>query len=175
MISKIQEQRVSIRRYNFNEEKHDRFYDIARQSFNFGSPWTVEQYQETLAREDLVFFVAEIETHLIGYIGGKLFLDDAEVFTIVVSKEFQQQQVAHFLLNRFEEECRSMKIDTIFLEVRESNEIARSFYLKNQFEVTEVRENYYTHPSENAIIMKSKSREKEEHGQEADFSDRDQL
>ncbi|WP_423190061.1 ribosomal protein S18-alanine N-acetyltransferase [Alkalibacterium sp. f15] len=171
----MQKQRVSIRRYNFNEDKHDRFYAIAKQSFSYGSPWSVEQYRETLAREDLVFFVAEIETHLIGYIGGKLFLDEAEIYTIVVSKEFQQQQVAHFLLNRFEEECHSEEIDTIFLEVRESNEIAQSFYLKNEFEVIAARNNYYTQPLENAIIMKSKSREKAEHGKEADLSDRDKL
>ncbi|OJF93039.1 ribosomal protein S18-alanine N-acetyltransferase [Alkalibacterium sp. 20] len=171
----MQEKRVSIRRYNFNEAKYDRFYAIAKQSFKHGSPWTEEQYRETLSRKDLVFFVAEIETHLIGYIGGKLSLDEANVYTIVVSKEFQQQQVAHFLLDRFEEECHSANINTIFLEVRESNEIAQSFYLKNEFEVIAAKKDYYTHPIENAIIMKSKSRKKAEHGKEADFSYRDKL
>lgn len=171
MMSESQEVLVSIRRYSFNEEKFDRFYDIANHSFNYGSPWTLEQFQETLAREDLVFFVAELNGHLIGYIGGKLVLDEAEVYTIVVSKEYQKQHVARYLLKRFKEECLSRNIENIFLEVRESNQIAQSFYLKNQFEVISVRKNYYTHPPEDGLIMKSKSGEKAEDGKEADISD----
>lgn len=159
MISRPQEIRVSIRRYNFNEEKFDRFYTIANQSFNHGSPWTATQFQETLAREDLVFFVAELNAHVIGYIGGKIVLDEGEIYTIVVSQEYQKQKVAHYLLNRFKEECRSKGVKNIFLEVRESNDTAQSFYLKNKFEIISVRKNYYTDPKEDGLIMKSKSGE----------------
>lgn len=170
MTSNIQE-RVGIRRYNFNEEKFERFYDIADQSFFFGSPWTIEQFQETLAREDLVFFVAEIRGHLIGYIGGRIVLDEAEIYTVVVSKEYQKQKVAHYLLKRFKEECRARNVKAVFLEVRESNVAAMSFYLKNQFEVVSVRKNYYTDPQEDGLIMKSKSGEKEEDGKETNPGD----
>lgn len=171
----MQETRVSIRRYNFNEDKQHRFYDVANQSFNFGSPWTIKQFEETLAREDLVFYVAEIDDHLIGYIGGKLILDEAEIYMIVVSKEFQNQHIAHHLLDRFEEECRMREIGTIYLEVRESNKEAQAFYKNNKFEIISVREKYYTDPIENAIIMKSTKGKKEKNGKEANLSDRDKL
>lgn len=161
MISRSQASRVSIRRYNFNEDISNRFYDIASQSFSYGSPWTVNQFQETLAREDLCFFVAEIDAHVIGYIGGKLLLDEAEVYTIVVSKEYQKQRVAYYLLERFKEECVSQNVENIFLEVRESNKTAQSFYRNNQFEIISIRKKYYTDPTEDGIVMKSKSREKE--------------
>lgn len=157
MISELLDLRVGIRRYNYNEDKYNRFYDIADQSFHYGSPWTIQQYKETLEREDLVFFVAEAETHLIGYIGGKLLLDEAEIYTIVVSKEFQKQQIAQFLLDRFREECFLRDINTIFLEVRTSNKAAIAFYQKNQFEIIAERKNYYTRPAEDAIIMNWKS------------------
>lgn len=171
----MQKQRLSVRRYNFYEDKSDRFYTIADQSFHYGSPWTVEQYKETLAREDLVFFIAEIEDHLVGYIGGKILLDEAEIYTIVVSREFQNQHVAHYLLDRFKDECRMQQADTIFLEVRKSNQVARSFYDKNYFDVVSIRKKYYTNPIEDAVIMKCRIRKKEENGKEADFSDRDKL
>ncbi|MER2063329.1 MAG: ribosomal protein S18-alanine N-acetyltransferase [Alkalibacterium sp.] len=154
----MQKQRLSVRRYNFFEDKSDRFYSIADQSFHHGSPWTVDQYKETLAREDMVFFVAEIADHLVGYIGGKLLLDEAEIYTIVVSREFQNQHVAHYLLDRFKEECRLQQVTTLFLEVRESNHAARSFYEKNDFDVISVRKNYYSEPEEDAIIMKCRIR-----------------
>ncbi|MDZ7834744.1 MAG: ribosomal protein S18-alanine N-acetyltransferase [Alkalibacterium sp.] len=160
----MQEQRLSVRRYNFNEDQYDRFYDIADHSFSYGSPWTVDQYRETLKREDLVFFVAEIDTHLIGYIGGQLLLDEAEIYTVVVSREFQKQRVAQCLFDRFREECVLRGIESIFLEVRKSNEAAQSFYSKNAFEVITVRKNYYTYPAEDAIIMQSRIRKREENG-----------
>ena len=42
----------------------------------------------------------------------------------------------------------------IFLEVRESNQVAINFYKKNKFKEISVRKNYYSEPNENAIIMK---------------------
>lgn len=171
----MQKQRLSVRRYNFFEDKYARFYTIADQAFHYGSPWTMSQYEETLAREDLVFFVAEIEDHLVGYIGGKIILDEAEIYMVVVSKEFQNQHIAYYLLDRFKEECRMQQSDTIFLEVRASNQDARSFYEKNEFDVISIRKKYYTDPVEDAIIMKCRIRKKEENGKEADFSDRDKL
>ena len=42
----------------------------------------------------------------------------------------------------------------IFLEVRESNQVAINFYKKNKFNQISIRKNYYSEPNENAIIMK---------------------
>jgi len=39
------------------------------------------------------------------------------------------------------------------LEVRESNEIARKFYRKNDFIDVAIRKNYYRSPVEDAIVM----------------------
>ncbi|SFC55454.1 ribosomal-protein-alanine N-acetyltransferase [Alkalibacterium subtropicum] len=165
----------SVRRYHFKEENYEPFYTIADQSFRYGSPWTYEQYKDTLDRDDLVFFVAEVEGQLVGYIGGKLLLDEAEIYTIVVSKRFQKKKIARALVERFKEECLVKGIEAIFLEVRKSNKKAQSFYRKNAFVVISSRTNYYTEPAEDALIMKCRMRKKEENGKEADFSDRDKL
>jgi len=164
-----------VRRYDFNEENYERFYTIADQSFRYGSPWTYEQYKETLGRKDLLFLVAEVDEQLVGYIGGKLLFDEAEIYTIVVSKKFQKKKIACALLERFKDECRLKGVDVIFLEVRKSNKKARSFYRKNAFEIISSRADYYTEPAEDALIMKCRIGKKEENGKEADFSDRDKL
>ena len=47
-----------------------------------------------------------------------------------------------------------IKTKDIFLEVRESNKVAINFYKKNNFKEISIRKNYYSEPTENAIIMK---------------------
>ena len=47
-----------------------------------------------------------------------------------------------------------IRIKNIFLEVRESNQTAINFYKKNKFKEISIRKNYYSKPTENAIIMK---------------------
>ena len=42
----------------------------------------------------------------------------------------------------------------IFLEVRESNQVAINFYKKNNFKQISIRKGYYSDPTEDAIIMK---------------------
>lgn len=155
-------QRLSIRRYNFHEEKSHQFYSIAEQVFNYGSPWTEDQYEETLARDMLVFFVAEIDNRLIGYIGGQLLFSEGEIYTLAVSEDFQKQRVAYHLLERFKEECEEQGSRTIFLEVRKSNQVAQRFYEKNLFKEISVRKNYYKKPVEDALIMRYIMRKKEE-------------
>jgi ribosomal-protein-alanine N-acetyltransferase len=44
--------------------------------------------------------------------------------------------------------------ESIWLEVRESNTAALTFYQKNDFNRMYTRKNFYTNPSENAIVMK---------------------
>ena len=41
----------------------------------------------------------------------------------------------------------------LIAEVRESNEIARKFYRKNDFIDVAIRKNYYRSPVEDAIVM----------------------
>ena len=61
-----------------------------------------------------------------------------------------------FLISEFE---KILPEDTedIFLEVRESNQIAINFYLKAGFEKISVRKRFYSNPTENALIMKKKA------------------
>lgn len=154
--AKIKYQAIQLPR-----RKSHQFYSIAEQVFNYGSPWTEDQYEETLARDMLVFFVAEIDNRLIGYIGGQLLFSEGEIYILAVSEDFQKQRVAYHLLERFKEECEEQGIRTIFLEVRKSNQVAQRFYEKNLFKEISVRKNYYNKPVEDALIMRYIMRKKE--------------
>lgn len=54
------------------------------------------------------------------------------------------------------EELRKKGIQTLWLEVRESNSIARRLYEKQGFNEVDIRKNYYPKPNggrENAVVM----------------------
>lgn len=164
-----------IRPYVTTENQAKQFYTIAEKSFQYGSPWTFQQYEDLLVDPDMLFYVAEQDHEIVGYIGGKVVLDEAEIYTIAVRRENQKHSIARQLLEAFKEACRINQAAVLFLEVRQSNTPARRFYEKNGFDIIGIRGGYYTFPKEDAIMMKCELRKKEENEEQANLGDRNEL
>lgn len=152
------------------EERSQAFFDMAERSFEHGSPWSESQFKDTLARTDLVFYVAEQENKLLGYIGGQVLGEEAEIYLLVVDPPYQHQKLASQLTDKFKIWCKSEKVDTVFLEVRASNDRARRFYSKQGFSEIARRKHYYSKPAEDAVIMKCIIGKKDQHVIEKNFS-----
>lgn len=157
----MEESKVRVRLYQTDEELGYAFYKLAEKAFVHGSPWTKEQYEQTAARSDLTFFIAEIEDRPVGYIGGKIILDEAEVYSIAVEPASQNRKVASKLIEAYKTHCRANGVQILFLEVRESNLTARNFYVAHQFKEISRRKGYYTEPEEDAVIMLCDIRKKD--------------
>ncbi|QQB74929.1 ribosomal protein S18-alanine N-acetyltransferase [Fusobacterium canifelinum] len=105
-------------------------------------------YLETLIKADNSFIYAYIiEDKVCGYLMVLDSIDVYEILAIATVEEYRNEGIAQELLDK-------IKTKDIFLEVRESNQIAINFYKKNKFKEISVRKNYYSEPKENAIIMK---------------------
>ncbi|QQS88447.1 ribosomal protein S18-alanine N-acetyltransferase [Fusobacterium canifelinum] len=105
-------------------------------------------YLETLIKADNSFIYAYIiEDKVCGYLMVLDSIDVYEILAIATVEEYRNKGIAQELLDK-------IKTKDIFLEVRESNQIAINFYKKNKFKEISVRKNYYSEPNENAIIMK---------------------
>lgn len=105
-------------------------------------------YLETLIKADNSFIYAYIiEDKVCGYLMVLDSIDVYEILAIATVEEYRNEGIAQELLDK-------IKTKDIFLEVRESNQIAINFYKKNKFKEISVRKNYYSEPNENAIIMK---------------------
>ena len=105
-------------------------------------------YLETLIKADNSFIYAYIiEDKVCGYLMVLDSIDVYEILAIATVKEYRNKGIARELLDK-------IKIKDIFLEVRESNQTAINFYKKNNFKEISIRKNYYSEPTENAIIMK---------------------
>ena len=107
-----------------------------------------KSYMETLIKGDNSFIYTYItDNKVCGYLMVLDSIDVYEILAIATVKEYRNKGIAQELLDK-------IKTKDIFLEVRESNQVAINFYKKNKFKEISVRKNYYSEPNENAIIMK---------------------
>ena len=115
---------------------------------NFKNSAFNKGYIETLIKGDNSFiYIYLIEDKICGYLMVLDSIDVYEILAIATIEECRNKGIAQELLDK-------IKIKDIFLEVRESNQVAINFYKKNKFKEISVRKNYYSEPNENAIIMK---------------------
>ena len=118
---------------------------------NFSNNFEEEFYLEYIKNQRVI--VAEKETNVIGYILFNQILDEAEIYKIVVLKDFRKKQIAFKIIEFLLNELKKSDVKKIFLEVRKSNIPAINLYKKCEF--IDIREivDYYSNPKENGIMM----------------------
>ena len=119
----------------------------------FSAPWSEAMLTEVLFDSQASFIVAESEDGgVLGYAGLQVVLDEGYIDNIAVEPNARRHGVADELLDVF---CRFGEANLAFLtlEVRASNEPAIALYRKHGFEEAGRRKNYYTKPTEDAVIM----------------------
>lgn len=126
---------------------------IAIEEANFPVPWTMNGFFSWLLREDACFFVAEADGKIIGYCGLILTPPEGDITNICVAEEYRRQGGAVLLMEAVTAQAREHGINTIHLEVRESNIAARALYEKLGFQQDGLRPHYYEQPAEDAVLM----------------------
>lgn len=119
----------------------------------FSDSWSEKSVLETVQQKQSVCFAAEKAGHLLGYLLAYHAADEAEIARIAVQKEARRQGAAGKLMQALEHYCEEHKMEKLLLDVRESNEAARSFYTKDGFVEDGIRQGFYVNPSEDAVLM----------------------
>lgn len=91
---------------------------------------------------------------IVGFAVGLLVPPEAELESIGVVAGYQRQGTARRLFEAVTAELSRVQVRQVVLEVRESNEAARSFYASLGFVEEGRRPGYYADPVEDAILMK---------------------
>ena len=78
---------------------------------------------------------------------------EAHIVNIAVRRPYRRQGIGELLLRSLIETALAKKASIITLEVRASEDIARSLYLKYGFNIEGVRRGYYLDNREDAVIM----------------------
>lgn len=99
--------------------------------------------------------VAESEGKIIGFIDFLITFNSSTIMQVAVTDKFRGQGIATQLMSEMEHSFPKEiddVVESITLEVRESNEAAKALYLKNGYELVVVKKNYYK-DGENALYM----------------------
>lgn len=110
-------------------------------------------FKEDAMQDNKIIICAFNENEVVGFICGAFAADQSDIISVAVRPESRRQGIADILINDFENALPDI-VESIFLEVRESNSPAQALYTKHGFEKISVRKNYYEQPDENAIIMR---------------------
>lgn len=117
----------------------------------FHAPWS-----ESMLREELdkgIFLVAERDGQAVGYVGCQTVLDEGYITNVAVSPDARRQGIARALIAKLTDEARAAGLAFVTLEVRASNAPAIALYEGAGFGRVGVRKNFYTAPTEDAVLM----------------------
>ena len=86
---------------------------------------------------------------LVGYILAKIALDQADIISFIIKKEFRRKKYGTILFTKFVNYLKTKGVESIFLEVSKINTPALNFYFYIGFERVGYRQNYYKNKNGN--------------------------
>jgi len=130
----------------------DQVFELEKKCFS--TPWSRESFEQEIESNKLaVYMVLERDNIIVAYGGFWTIVDEAHITNIAVDPAQRRQGLGQKLVAAMIVEIKLLGMDTATLEVRDSNTAARKLYSGFGFEDAGRRPNYYTEPSEDAIIM----------------------
>ena len=121
---------------------------------SFSNPWQPDTFRSLLERERVEVLVAEeLEKGVVGYVVLWWVLDQGELANLAVRTDHQGRGVGSVLLGQAIEHAKSKGVESLFLEVRQSNEPAYRLYANRGFTQISIRRGYYQNPREDALIL----------------------
>jgi [ribosomal protein S18]-alanine N-acetyltransferase len=139
-----------VRPYQFSDAES--VSEICRQSPE-AAQWPKESYEQAHSSGQIVL-IAEINAQVCGFLVARITGDEAEILNTAIDPAHRRKGIGSLLLTRAISAAQAHNTKSIYLEVRESNRAAISFYDRHGFAKTAERHGYYSTPTENALVMK---------------------
>jgi ribosomal-protein-alanine N-acetyltransferase len=131
------------------------------QTENNLSFWAFDDYVRQISEFNSVNIVAALNNETVGFIISSLiisttllFKNELEILNFSVRKDFQNSGIGTALIKNLVVKSIANCVESIWLEVRENNKKAQSFYENHGFTRAYQRKNYYRNPVEDAVIMR---------------------
>lgn len=117
----------------------------------FSIPWTEQSIFDSIGSDSAYFNIAYANGKPAGYMSMQVVLGEGDIMRVAVLPDFRRLGIGRKLLD----ECFcANKLNEVFLDVRENNLPAIKLYESFGFEKIGLRKNYYSNPTENAVMMK---------------------
>jgi ribosomal-protein-alanine N-acetyltransferase len=121
---------------------------------SFGDPWSRSAFADLIGDPRVAFLVADARGEVHGYVVAWYVLDEGEIGNLAVDDAARRQGIGARLLDGAIEKVRSADVDSLYLEVRDSNAAARALYASRGFVEVGRRKEYYRRPKEDALVLR---------------------
>jgi ribosomal-protein-alanine N-acetyltransferase len=119
----------------------------------YPDPWTRGMFEQELRNETSCFVVGERDGQVAAYGGFWLLLDEAHITKVTVAPAFRGCGFGRALMLYLLSEAEQRGAESMRLEVRESNAVARALYETLGFRQEFLRKGYYAGTNEAAVVM----------------------
>jgi [ribosomal protein S18]-alanine N-acetyltransferase len=125
----------------------------------FSDPWSTKSFRDLVGRPDVIFDVAVIAAEsgredVVGFVIVYLIDFEADLANLAVASPMRRMGGGRLLLRHALSSARVRGVQVIFLEVRASNDAARTLYESEGFVEVGRRAKYYVRPEEDALILR---------------------
>ena len=120
----------------------------------FNDPWSEKSISSELENRLALWLVALDGERVAGYVGSQSVLGETDMMNIAVHPDYRRQGIAENLVVSLVGALKEKGNHSLMLEVRVSNEPARTLYEKLGFIQVGLRKNYYRNPKEDACILR---------------------
>ena len=117
----------------------------------FSTSWDPSWIRDSINNKKAIYWVKKEENKIIGYIGVQFSGDDVEILGLGILEDYRGRGHGSALMDAMLDYFHSTECNKIFLEVRDSNNVAKGLYSKFNFSRTGTRLNYYK--NENAALF----------------------
>ncbi|MBS7263402.1 MAG: ribosomal protein S18-alanine N-acetyltransferase [Eubacteriales bacterium] len=119
----------------------------------FAHPWTLRDITDQLNSPFGLYYIAVEDGRVLGYVGSFMGADVVYINNVAVFAAVRRRGIATGLIEALKAGAREREATGLTLEVRSRNLPAIALYEKTGFQRAGFRKNYYTDPSDDAIIM----------------------
>lgn len=117
----------------------------------YPEPWSEQIFRDELGQDNRIYLAATDDAGLVAYGGVMMVGEDAHITTLAVATRARRTRLGTRLLLELIEAALGAGARNLTLEVRISNDPARSLYQRFGFAPVGLRKNYYR--SEDALVM----------------------
>lgn len=135
-----------------NEHHVTQVAELERQCFS--APWSENAIRSELTNPLSLWVVAVDGQTVAGYVGSQSVMGEADMMNLAVATKYRRSGVGRQLVDCLVEHLRDNKVSCITLEVRASNDPAKTLYESCGFTQVGCRPNYYSNPKEDALILR---------------------
>jgi ribosomal-protein-alanine N-acetyltransferase len=121
----------------------------------FSDPWSGRSFRDALEHPSVYFGCARSDAgEVLGYVVAWFVADEGEIANLAVAPAGWGSGIGRALLDAALAEAKQRRIESVYLEVRDSNVRARRLYQSRGFEEVGRRAKYYRRPVEDAIVLR---------------------